>query len=112
MSSKKRQYPRVASDISVTVKVAGRGKVATGRIRNISLGGVFIEMEPLAFGSELELSFNLPSGPTLRCDGYVMWSTKDKPPTDGMHGTGVRLSNISVADMRLLAEYIEGELAR
>jgi len=88
---------------------------ATQGITNISLGGVFIEMkDPVAFGSEISLEFSLPVAPrTIRCKGFVVWSTKTSPERakDGQKGIGVRLMDIGIADMRTLAEYIESELA-
>lgn len=88
---------------------------ATQRITNISLGGVFIEMDnPVAFGSEVSLEFSLPVAPrTIRCKGFVVWSTKTSPERAkaGQKGIGVRLTDIDITEMRTLAEYIESELA-
>lgn len=87
------------------------GKVSTGRIRNISLGGVFIEMDVLKFGTEVALTFSVPSAPTIRCRAYVVWNSDDPSREDiGMKGNGLRLTDISVSDMRALSEYIEGKL--
>lgn len=106
----KRQHPRVKSDISVSIRLKSGGTVSAGRIRNISLGGVFIEMEPYKFGTELGLTFTLPTGSRLQCAGYVVWSTKNEPDrAGGMQGNGLRLTDISVADMRGLSEFVQHE---
>ncbi|MEK7704021.1 MAG: PilZ domain-containing protein [Myxococcota bacterium] len=112
MDDKKRQHPRIDSDIHVTVRLADGCPTNAGRIRNLSLGGVFIEMEPLAFGATMQLVFTLPDGARpLTCTGYVVWSTKVEPKrAAGMDGNGIRLTDISVSDMRLLSDYVSKHL--
>jgi uncharacterized protein (TIGR02266 family) len=109
----KRQHRRVTANLAVNVRLANDNKDApAGRISNISLGGVFIEMEPLPFGTELQLSFRLPDQVrSIVCSGFVVWSTKDRPEAaqaSGMQGCGIRLANLSVADMRMLADFVDG----
>jgi Tfp pilus assembly protein PilZ len=84
---------------------------ASGHILNISLGGVFIEMEnPPGFGNELDLEFTLPDT-TMKCRGLVVWSTKTSPErAGGRSGIGVRLMKIGVAEMRILDQYIAERL--
>jgi uncharacterized protein (TIGR02266 family) len=114
-TSSRRSQPRVEANLTVKLRVPAGETTATNRIRNISLGGVFIEMdEPIAFGTEVQLEFSLPVAPrVIRCKGFVVWSTKTSPERvkDGVQGIGVRLMEIGIADMRTLAEYIEHELA-
>ena len=110
----RRTQPRVDANISVKVALPGGPSTTTQRIRNISLGGLFIEMnDPVPFGTELALEFDLPVAPRhIRCKGFVVWSTKTAPErAKGMQGIGVRLMDIGIADMRLLAQYVEKELA-
>lgn len=109
----RRTQPRVDANIRVKVSWGGGRSATTERIRNISLGGVFIEMEePVSFGTELTLEFDLPVAPRhIRCKGFVVWSTKTAPERgQGMQGIGVRLMDIGIGDMRLLAQYVEKEL--
>lgn len=75
---------------------------------NISLGGLFVEVdEVVGFGQEVELETSLPQGHVLHCKGFVVWSTKEAPSKGGgRKGIGVRLSDIGIADMRLLAECV------
>ncbi len=109
----KRAHPRATADISATIRLPDGRTHSTGHIRNISLGGVFIEMDnPLGFGAELDLEFKLPAGTqAIRCRGLVMWNTKTQEgyPRPGM---GVRLMQIGVHEMRLLADYIDTLLKR
>ncbi|MEZ4271684.1 MAG: PilZ domain-containing protein [Myxococcota bacterium] len=107
--SKQRAHPRVATEISVKIRIEGGRTAAGGTIRNISLGGVYIEMdEPPGFGQEMELDFSLPIAPrNIRCNGFVMWSTKNDPERlGGRQGMGVRLTDIGINAMRLLSDYI------
>ncbi len=108
-----RRHRRIEADIEVQARTKKGAPVSTGRIRNVSLGGVFVEMdEPLGFGTELDLSFRLPAGAEdIVCTGFVVWSTKEKPEAmPGMQGVGVRLADIGVSEMRALNDYIEGKL--
>jgi uncharacterized protein (TIGR02266 family) len=110
--SKERAHPRVPANITATVRTGGKAAIKAGRIRNISLGGVFVEIpEPLPFGTDVDIEFSLPSGAgVLRCKGFVVWSTKDDPDkADGKQGIGVRLTDIGVQEMRDLAEFIESQ---
>ncbi|HET6345619.1 MAG TPA: PilZ domain-containing protein [Myxococcota bacterium] len=114
---KERAHPRVTASIHVNVTVAtGAGRsVRAEKIANISLGGVFIEMpEPLGFGTEVSLEFKLTQERApVRCKGFVMWSTKGKAEVpEGRKGIGVRLTDLSVADMKELSEFIDERLRR
>ena len=91
----------------------GGKSIVAGQIRNISLGGVFIAMEePPAFGADLDLEFSIPTGDqNIRCKGFVVWSTKSNPEkAPGLQGMGVRLTDISVQEMRMLSEFIKTRL--
>jgi uncharacterized protein (TIGR02266 family) len=106
----RRAYPRVNTDISVNIKAAGRPAIVSGVIRNISLGGIFVQLaDPLAFGTDVDLEFRLPAlAKSFRCKGVVIWSSRQSPEKapDGVVGMGLRLRDISVRDMRELADYI------
>lgn len=110
--SKRRAHPRVPASVSATIRLPG-GKTHTAtRLTNISLGGVFIDMEdPLAFGTEVSLEFTLPvAARTINCRGLVVWTSKHGPGAEGKRGIGVRLMEIGIADMRVLADFIERSL--
>ncbi len=107
----KRAHPRVQTRIEARVHLPDGRTHVTGRISNLSLGGVFIEMEdPLGFGNEFDLEFNVPDG-MVRCRGLVVWSTKTEPArAGGQHGMGVRLMQIGVGEMRQLEAFIASHL--
>jgi uncharacterized protein (TIGR02266 family) len=109
----RREHNRVSTSISVKVRSPDGRRATTEQIRNISLGGVFIEMDsPLAFGTDIELEFVLPvEARSITCKGFVVWSTKTSPERGGgLQGIGVRLMDIGVRDMRTLNEFIEEKL--
>lgn len=110
--SKRRAHPRVPTSVTVTIRVPGGGDFTANRLTNISLGGVFIDMdEPLAFGTEVSLEFVLPvKAKTIQCRGLVVWTSKHSEASEGKRGIGVRLMEIGIADMRVLADYIERSL--
>jgi uncharacterized protein (TIGR02266 family) len=97
--------------IPVRVTTADGRQFPAGRIRNISLGGVFIESaEPQPFGSDVDLEFALPneSQRTIRGMGSVVWSTKTTPEkAPGMQGMGVRLTHVGLRGIRSVAEFIQ-----
>jgi uncharacterized protein (TIGR02266 family) len=110
--SKRRAHPRVPASVSATIRLPEGGTHTASRLTNISLGGVFIDMEdPLAFGTEVSLEFTLPSAArTIQCRGLVVWTSKHGPSSEGKRGIGVRLMEIGIADMRVLADFIERSL--
>jgi uncharacterized protein (TIGR02266 family) len=110
----KRVHPRVNTALRAKLSLNSGEVLTTGQIRNISLGGVFIETATLlAFGTDLDLEFALPGkgSPVIRCKGYVVWNTKTDPKRGGgLSGMGLRLTNIEVQEMRSLAAFIDGQL--
>ena len=112
-TASRREHKRVNASITVKVRSPDGRRATTEQIKNISLGGVFIEMEnPLAFGTDIELEFSLPTeARVITCKGFVVWSTKTAPERGGgSQGIGVRLMDIGVREMRILNEFIEGQL--
>ena len=80
----------------------GHGKrFEAGPVWNVSLGGVFVEMvEPLPFGEDLGLEFELAGRPEpIACQGFVVWSTRDAPDkAGGKSGVAIRLTSLGIAD--------------
>jgi uncharacterized protein (TIGR02266 family) len=110
--SKRRAHPRVPASVIATIRIPGGGTHTASRLTNISLGGVFIDMDdPLTFGTEVNLEFALPvRDRVIQCRGLVVWTSKHSGEAEGKRGIGVRLMNIGIADMRILADYIERSL--
>ena len=112
--SSRREHKRVSAIIGVKGRSPDGRRSSAEQIRNVSLGGVFIEMkDPLPFGTDIDLEFSLPVDPrVIKCKGFVVWSTKDSPERgQGKEGIGVRLMEIGVREMRLLNEFIERQIS-
>ncbi|MEO1172262.1 MAG: PilZ domain-containing protein [Myxococcota bacterium] len=102
-----RGHGRADTDVSVTLTLANGIARRVDRLRNISLGGLFIEMdEPLPFGSEVDLEFVLAAGvKAIQCRGLVVRRQTNTPT-----GIGLRLLEIEPSDLRLVADYLEQHL--
>ncbi|MEK7704966.1 MAG: PilZ domain-containing protein [Myxococcota bacterium] len=112
-SHKRRTQTRAYAGISAQIIGPDGRRTSTERIANISLGGLFVEMdEPLPFGADVSIEFTLPVTPGLiRCKGFVVWSSKEQDTSSGRPpGIGVRLIDIGMREMRLVADYVEGRL--
>ncbi|MEO0812535.1 MAG: PilZ domain-containing protein [Myxococcota bacterium] len=103
-----RGYGRVDANVGVTLTLADGSTRRVDRLRNISLGGVFVEMqEPLSFGAEVELEFLLPRArEPVRCKGLVV---RRELGQDGP-GVGLKLLEIEPGDMRRVADFLEANL--
>ena len=112
--SSDRAHPRVPVSVqaNISVHTPQGATVRAERVANISLGGIFIEMEnPPAFGSELQIEMKLEGNHAgVRCTGFVAWSTRNHPEANGRAGVGLRLTGLSIADMKYLADYIEARM--
>ncbi len=89
-------------------------RVATSAIWNTSLGGIFVEESaPMAFGVEVVCEFEPQErgARAVRCRGFVVWTTRQFPArAPGKQGFAVRLTDIGIADMRILAEQVGRDL--
>ena len=70
----KRLYPRVPFSSTVTCELSG-GESIVGTVRDISVGGVFIESEaPVAFGTQVTIVLRLPNTKAdARLPGVIRW---------------------------------------
>jgi hypothetical protein len=93
-----RQNPRV--EIAKGIWVAWRldGSANVSRVRDLSLGGVFISTHTsLAKGSAIHLLFSLPEG-EMRIEGVVRYASSK--------GMGVEFTAMATADRARLQELI------
>jgi uncharacterized protein (TIGR02266 family) len=96
-----RRYER-----NVPIDFTYQGSSFSGRTRNISLGGVFIETEErLPFGARVTLSFRVPTqAEAINVDGQVRWLEID----DGrLRGIGVRFDGLRARDVWALNKFFE-----
>jgi len=70
----KRVHPRVPFGASVTCEVSG-GESIQGRVKDISVGGMFIESEaPVAFGTQVTIVVRFPNMKAdSRLPGVIRW---------------------------------------
>ena len=70
----KRVHPRVPFGANVTCEVSG-GEAIQGRVKDISVGGMFIESEaPVAFGAQVTIVVRLPNTKAeSRLPGVIRW---------------------------------------
>jgi hypothetical protein len=70
----KRLHPRVPFAANVACEVSG-GETIEGRVKDISVGGVFIESEaPVAFGTQVTIVVRLPNTKgDARLPGVIRW---------------------------------------
>jgi uncharacterized protein (TIGR02266 family) len=80
------------------------------RIRNVSLGGVFIETRyPFRVGSIVEFDFNMPGHPELiHAKGMVRWSN-DGSMREMPLGMGIEFLEVSSLARDAIHGYVEGQ---
>jgi uncharacterized protein (TIGR02266 family) len=94
-----RRTPRVETTKGLWVAWRTDGSPSVSRVRDLSLGGVFISTRtPLAQGSSIKLLFSLPEG-EMRIEGTVRYSNKSA-------GMGVEFTNMEGADRARLRELV------
>jgi hypothetical protein len=80
------------------------GNPATGKIRNVSEGGLFVGSSAIPEqGDNLELNFRAPNGEMVNLSGMVWWTTNDDQALGhGRSGFALRLLEESDEFQRLL----------
>ena len=92
-----RRSARIAVSKGMWVSWQADGPRNVSRVRDLSLGGVFISTDdPLPVGSTLQLLFALPEG-EMRIHGIVRY-------TEGEKGMGVEFTKMGAADRARLQE--------
>ncbi|MCP4502110.1 MAG: TIGR02266 family protein [Deltaproteobacteria bacterium] len=100
-----RQNERVKLDVKVDLKEAGQFHRV--RSRDVSSGGLFIEMEsPCEAGAELDLLLRLEDRHIIRVKAMVCWVRHDED--DFTSGVGVAFTHIDEQDQVDLDNTIRG----
>lgn len=88
-------------DISARVRVLGeRVHQQVCQLRSISLGGTFLELGRLPNGTQVNITFGLPTiGEQLSLDAVVHWSTET--------GVGVQFERLRAREVWALLRYLE-----
>ena len=95
--SEKRQHPRLAVDLEALVTVEGNEEPIHGRVRDLSIGGMFFVGEQLQFGANVKVSiaFPKPSG-TLVFPAIVRWRADD--------GSGLQFGLVGAKETHAIAQ--------
>ena len=94
-----RRTPRVETSKGLWVAWRTDGSPSVSRVRDLSLGGVFISTRtPLAQGSSIKLLFSLPEG-EMRIEGTVKYSNRSE-------GMGVEFTQMGAVDRARLRDLI------
>lgn len=100
--------PRYRVDISVNETTSSM--FTSGRVTNISRGGLFIETpSPLPIDTLVDLALRLPEIRTvLNVHGRVAWTYDMKKGTTRlMTGAGIKFTDMSPDQLRLLESYLD-----
>lgn len=97
---------RVEIELDATIHQHGKGKV-----KNISISGVFIETTGY-FSMGQELSFTLHFSETLRLTGQVMWIRPLDNKTGPHSGIGIRFAHLHTIDEFRLKVYLAQEFRK
>jgi hypothetical protein len=112
MSLDQRRHPRF--DVRLSAEFLGKsGKLETATTKNVSAGGVALEIGHAALddGQELQLSLFLvvegiedPSKPPLVVTARVIWTGESD---DGSFAAGIRFEKITPAQTQWLERFLE-----
>ncbi len=104
--AQRRERARVKMQAAITM--SSDNNFFNGFSTNISDGGVFIAtVTQLPIGTEMDLSFSLPSGEQIKAHGVVRWTREvnDKTP-DIMPGLGVQFTQIDEAALAAIQDFV------
>lgn len=104
-----RGLPR--AQIEQPVEITARGQRIPGIVRNVSRGGVFVDV-PIHFNrsEEVGLSFNLgPAAPRVSPTAQVVWSN---PAKNGRDRVGMRFLAIDASTVSKLDHYVSEHYPR
>ncbi|WP_432822794.1 PilZ domain-containing protein [Trichloromonas sp.] len=87
------------------VAIGTPGGLRQGVTRNISQGGMFVEMDPpLPLGQTYPMTIGVSGGRTMQVEARVVWSISGGVPARGpAFGMGVMFTSISEPDLALVA---------
>jgi uncharacterized protein (TIGR02266 family) len=89
----KRKHSRIQK--KVKSEVAGKDHLSYSSSLDLSAGGMFISTpDPVAPGSEIDLSIKLSDGEIISLKGIVRW-TKDEDSDESRAGMGIEFTNLT-----------------
>lgn len=101
----KRKSRRIAKKIKS--QVSAPDSLTYSTTHNLSDGGMFISTpDPIAPGTELELSLKLPNGEFMNVTGIVRW-TRDEDPDGDPAGMGIEFASITDSEVNKIKKILE-----
>jgi len=88
---------RYLVDLPASISIGGGTKL-TCKVRNVSLGGVFIRGPVLPSGTRVALTFGGDDAPEVAVTCTARWTTED--------GTGLQFEGLGTVDTHTLARFI------
>jgi uncharacterized protein (TIGR02266 family) len=90
----------------VAIEVVHDGARVSAFTRNISLGGVFVDMEQaLPFGAKVALRFAVPTQPEpIEVSGQIRWIEMEE---GRVRGIGIRFEGLRARDVWALNKFFE-----
>jgi uncharacterized protein (TIGR02266 family) len=109
MGQNLREHERVTTDFFVKVRIPETGSEEKGACRNLSCGGLFLEMKrPPPRGTPLRLILQLDAvDQIVEADALVVWSRPAMPDPQFPPGVGLRFTDISDDALHHIARTIE-----
>lgn len=110
MSKENRRYKRLSANWIVKVRAATATAEEMNQIKDISLGGVFIETRyPFEIGTLIEFEFQVPGAPeSLVAKGIVRWSNDGKLAGQPL-GMGVEFVELASKSKETIRRIIDQE---
>jgi uncharacterized protein (TIGR02266 family) len=114
MDQNLREHERVSTDFFVRVRIPETDVEEKGNCRNLSCGGLFLEMKrPPPRGTPLRLILQLgPVGEIVEADAIVVWSRPAMPDPQFPPGVGLRFTEISDDAQYQIAQTIRKQKER
>jgi uncharacterized protein (TIGR02266 family) len=103
----KRASPRVRMQAAITI--GSDSNFYNGFSSDISDGGIFVAtVDQPPIGTEVDLSFSLPSGQRIECKGVVRWvrEVNDKIP-DAFPGIGVQFTGLEPSANAAIRQFVD-----
>jgi len=109
----RRRFPRANYKCKIVIRNKGdASKVFATHTENIGVGGISVLIKEgidLFRNVELELLLE-DTGPTVKCDGSIVWVVKKSDPAnkgDMTFDTGVEFSNLKQADRERIGKIVD-----
>jgi len=105
--SERRRYQRKQLETELTFE--SQHNFYTGFTEDISEGGLFLATyELLPLGSELEVTFTLPTGQIIKASGLVRWVRDPRDESPGAPpGMGIQFDELLREDRAAIQAFIE-----